>query len=202
MSTVTTEAQLCNLALGMVGQRQLITSLTEESTEAQLCAAFYPTARDMLLSSRAWRFTTRRTVLALTQETRTLWEYAYTAPPRLLMAHEIVSGMRPTPPGGQVPFDIELNDAGDALLILTDMQDAELVYSSKVTNVALYPAPFVMAVAARLAVFLALSLPVKPALAQWFEGQAEKHRQAAAAHDLNTVQPSPQPAAEVIRERA
>lgn len=202
MSTVTTEAQLCNLALGMVGQRQLITSLTEDSTEAQLCAAFYPTARDLILSSRAWRFTTRRTVLSLSAETRTDWEYVYTAPPRLLMAHEIVSGMRPTPPGGQVPFDLELNDAGDALLILTDMEDAELVYSSKVTQVGLYPAPFVAAVAWRLATFLALSLPVKPALAQWVEGQAVNAQRVAAAHDLNSVQPSPQPTAEVIRERA
>lgn len=202
MATVTTEAQLCNLALGFVGQRQFITSLTEEQTEAQLCAIFYPLARDAVLSSRAWRFTTRRSVLALSTETRTNWEYVYVAPARLLLAHEIASSMRPTPPGAQIPFDIELNDAGTGRLILTDEPDAELIYSAQVDQVGLYPAPFVLAVAWQLAVFLAASLPVKPALAQWCQAQAEKHQRIAAAHDLNTVVPSPQPLAEVTRTRS
>lgn len=203
MATVTTEAQLCNLALGFVGQRQMITSLTEASEEAQLCAVYYATARDMVLSSRAWRFATRRSVLALSTEERTNWEYVYAVPALMMEPHEIASSMRPTPSiDARIPFDIELNDAGTARLILTDEPDAELIYSAQVNQVGLYSPPFVLAVAWQLAVFLANSLPVKPQLGQWCQQQADKHQALAAVHDLNTAVPSPAANAETIRTRS
>ncbi|MDP1824908.1 MAG: hypothetical protein Q8L48_16750 [Archangium sp.] len=202
MATVTTEVQLCNLALGFAGQRQVITSLTEESTEAQMCALYYPLARDFVLASRAWRFTTRRSVLALSTEERTHWDYVYVAPARMLKAHEIVSSMRPTPPGTAIPFDWELNDAGTGNLILTDEPDAELIYSAQVPEVGLFPPSFVAAVVWQLASYLAMSVPVKPQLAQWFESQAEKFQRIAAAADLNSAVPSPPPLAEVTRTRS
>lgn len=53
-----TEVQICNLALGWLGAN-LITSLDDESKEAQLCKANYPYLRDAVLEAGNWTFATQ-----------------------------------------------------------------------------------------------------------------------------------------------
>lgn len=202
MPTVTTDHQLANLALGFVGQRQFLDSLNEDSEEGECCAIYYPLARDSCLKARAWRFATRRSVLALSAETRTDWDYVYTAPNNLLTAHEIYTGIRNPPHSRRIPFALELNDAGTGHLILTDQEQAELIYTAQLNIVALWPADFVEAVAWRLACYLALALPVKPQLAGSLEPIARRALLIAAAADQNAVTPDQAPDSEFILERA
>ena len=122
MPAVTSEHQVANLALGLCGQRQLIDSLNEDTTEAQMAKAYFASTRDELLQSFAWRFATKRAVLALSTETREGWLYCYVAPNDMLLEAplRIWDGDREPGSGGRIPFTIELNDAGDGHLILTD----------------------------------------------------------------------------------
>lgn len=201
MPTVTTEAQLCNLALGLVGQRQFIDRLDENSTEAQVCDVFFAATRDEVLARFAWRFASRRSVLALTTETRNGWGFAYASPADLVVARYIWSG-QPTPGAGQeIPFTKELNDAGDGLLILTDMEEAELVYTRTAPSIGLWPAHFVKAVAAQLAVYLAGALPVKPELMPRLQQAATQALLTAAAVDANEGKAGQPADSEFIRER-
>lgn len=201
MAARTTEAQVCNLALGLVGQRQFIDDLTEDSTEAQVAAQYFESTRNELLEAYHWRFATKRAVLAETTETRTGWGYCYSAPSDMLKPQRIWDGNRRPGAGEAIPFAFELNDAGSGHLILTDMAEAELIYTVELATVALWPAAFVKAVAAQLAVYFAGALAVKPQLWPSLERGAVMALQRAAALDANAGQADPEPDSEIIRER-
>lgn len=56
---MTTEVDICNGALGFLGQGQ-ITSLTDGDTKASTCAQRYPVARDSVLQMHPWNFAIKR----------------------------------------------------------------------------------------------------------------------------------------------
>lgn len=165
---VTTEAELCNLALAHIGERQYLNSLDEASAQARACKVLYATNRDALLELIRWKFATRRSVLALTTEKRSGWAYAYALPADCLAPRFIYPGSRNPRSQLRVPFDVELSDSGNSMLLLTDWATPELVYTRKATNVAQFHATFVEALSWRLAVGLAMALPVKPQVARAF----------------------------------
>ena len=203
MAAVTTEHQVANLALGLIGQRQILDSLNEESTEAQVAKLYFASTRNELLQSFAWRFATKRAVLALTTEEREGWTYCYAAPSDLLIegAARIWDGDREPGAGGRIPFSIELNDADDGLLILTDQPEAELIYTREHRTVALWPPLFVKALAAQLAVYMAGALPVKPEMMPSLQRSATLALQVAAAASANAAQRDEAADSEFIRER-
>lgn len=207
MPAVTTEAGVCNLALGLVGQKQFIDRLDEDLTEAEVCEQFYASTRNELLEAWHWRFATKRAVLALAADSagdpleRTGWAYCYVAPADMLKARRIWDGDRASGAGSRIPFSKELNDDATGHLILTDQQDAELIYTVELRTVALWTPKFVVAVAKQLAVYLATALPVKPELARLLQPAATLALQQAAAADANEGEPDPEADSEWIRER-
>jgi len=62
--TVTSETQICNLALTRIGHGQ-ISNLTESSKAGSLCALHYPICRDSVLRAHPWNFAIRRATLGL-----------------------------------------------------------------------------------------------------------------------------------------
>lgn len=56
---MTSEVEICNIALGWLGA-QPISSFSDQSTTAELCANNYPTIRDSVLESAQWTFATDR----------------------------------------------------------------------------------------------------------------------------------------------
>lgn len=201
MAAVTTEHQVANLALGLVGQRQTIDSLNEATTEAQVAKTYFASTRNELLEGWAWHFATKRVVLALTTETREEWGYAYAAPADMLLPRKIWNGVREEGSGERIPFTWELNDAGTGFLILTDQVEAQLVYTVELTTVAMWSAGFVKALAAQLAVCFAGALPVKPQLMPGLEAAAMRALLQARASDANSVTRDVAADSEIIRER-
>jgi hypothetical protein len=70
------EVTICNLALAHLGDTAQVTSIKppDRSTQAQLCARFYPVSRDALLEMATWGFATRRVALAeVTNPTINTW---------------------------------------------------------------------------------------------------------------------------------
>jgi hypothetical protein len=64
---VASEVDICNLALGHIGDSATVSSINppEGSAQAEHCSRFYPIARDSLLEMHNWGFATKRTNLAL-----------------------------------------------------------------------------------------------------------------------------------------
>jgi hypothetical protein len=201
MATATTEAQVANLALAAVGQRQYLDRLDEDSAEAEACNRLFGAVRNELLAKWPWRFAQKRAVLALTAEVRSGWGYCYAAPADMLVARRIWDGLREPGAGERAPFSKELNDDSTGHLICTDMTDAELLYTVELKTVALWPPGFVVAVAAQLAVYLAGALAAKPQLLPMLQQQARIALQNAAAVDANEAEVDREADSEIIRER-
>jgi hypothetical protein len=201
MAALTTEAGVANLALGLVGSRQLLDSLNESSTEAQMAKAYFASTRNELLQAWDWRFATKRAALAVTTESRDGWAYAYAAPADMLKPRSIWNGLREPGAGERIPFAWELNDAASGFLVLTDEDEAQLIYTVELTKVALWPALFTKAVAAQLAVYLAGAVPVKPQLIPMLQRGAMLALHQAAAADANAAQRDPEADAEAVRVR-
>lgn len=187
----TTAAQVCNLALGLVGQRQFIDDLDEATTEAQVCKVFYDDTRRELLQAFAWRFA-MSPFIALGELSDTVqdWDYVYQAPSDMLPegAAVIWSGNRVEGEGDRVAFKQAML-TGSRPVILTDMEGAYLSYTVDIDKPALWPPLFTKAVAAQLAVYLAGALPVKPQLIPMLEQRAMQAFLAAAARSGNAAVP-------------
>lgn len=160
MATVTTEADLINLALSRIGHRDYLDDLGEDSTEGETASVVYTTVLQALLARRDWNFASGELVLALTAETRVGWGFCYTFPTDCIVARYIWSGERRPGPGREIPFATTLNDARDGRLVVTDLEEAVLRYTVRLEKVAVFPPHFVVALAAQLAAELGAALKV------------------------------------------
>lgn len=155
LTTGASIADICNLALSHLGVGKEIANLeTENSEEAQTCRRFYETVRDQTLRDFAWPFATRIAALALVdEEPNDEWDYSYRFPSNALKIRRILSGIRNDSRQTRTPYKIAGDTSGS--LIYTDMEDAEIEYTIRVTNPLRYPPDFLMALSLRLASYIA-----------------------------------------------
>ena len=153
---MSSEVDICNLALSYLGDTANISSLDEGSVQAELCRRFYPMARDMLLEKHPWSFAVTREPLALLAERVGGWRYAYSAPNKMLQALAILRdgwwGGRDT--SSDIPFLIESTITGGRI-ICTNQQHAILRYIWAVDDPVRFPPLFTIALAWLLASKLA-----------------------------------------------
>jgi hypothetical protein len=174
------EVDICNLALGHLGDNATVSSISppEGSAQAEHCARFYPIARDALLEMHNWNFTMRRVNLAEVENTWPEWQHAYALPGDSI---NIIAVMPPdayndystkfvptdTPnfahnyspmitAGRYVPqpFSVEIQADGNHVLY-TDQEKAMLRYTAYVTDTTSYSPLFVMTLSWQLAAMLA-----------------------------------------------
>lgn len=162
------EVEICNMALGHVGNSSAIASLAEKSNEARACSLYYAQCRDEVLSAFPWPFATVINALTLVaSDPTTEWSYSYRYPADALATFRIPSGFDrlatgfvgttwgltpwgwPLFPSIPVPYRIVSDASGK--LIYTDMASATIEYTSRLTDVTQYPADFTAALALRLA---------------------------------------------------
>jgi hypothetical protein len=167
------EVDICNLALGHLGDNATVASLDppEGSAQAEHCARFYPIARDSLLELHDWNFATRRAQLAALTNNWPQWDYAYAKPsdclrvlavipPNVADDYTTVVGITanglPMTGGTTVPqpYAVELND-DLAEVILTDQEDAVLRYTVRTTDTTKFSPLFVVTLSHHLASMLA-----------------------------------------------
>lgn len=143
--------EICNMAISHLAIGQVISAWdTDQSVEAVALRAFYPTIRDQMLTSFEWPFARKIASLALLEEDpNDLWEYSYSYPADCVTMLRIVSGSRVD----QFDSIVQYERMGSA--IYTDEDDADIEYIYRVTNEALFPADFVMALSLRLALAIA-----------------------------------------------
>lgn len=197
----TTEAQVCNIALARVGHRDFIDDLTDETTAAQVCDAHFDDARDAVLASVHWKFATRRATLAvISGAERSGWGYVYALPTDCIAPRSLYPGTRIPAAAQRIPFELE-DDATYGTVLMTDLADAELIYTHRHSTVVRWPPLFVHAVAWRLAMELALALPVKPAVGMAMEKGYRAALAEALAVELNSVREDPEPDSPLISVR-
>jgi hypothetical protein len=212
----TVEADICNVALYRIGQKEMIASLDEASVQASACKVLYPNARDVVLASFLWAFAEKYATLALLVPTRTGWSYEYQLPSDCIAPRYISTGVRPgaltstvdsiclpasAGAGQKIAFAIGASDDGTGRILLTDQAQAELVYTARITTVIAFPPLFIEALAYRLAADLALGLPVKPGVADQMERAFQMALARAGAAEFRGQQNDPQSDSEFITVR-
>ena len=170
------EVDICNLALGHLGDNATVASLDppEGSAQAEHCARFYPIARDGLLELHDWNFATKRVQPAQVAYAFNQWQYAYAAPADCLNVVAILDADAPDDYSGVLPmaatqfgtvnagqgiyqpkaFECE-TDADGRQIILTDQEDPVLRYVAYVTDTTRFSPLFVTTLSWKLAAMLA-----------------------------------------------
>lgn len=150
------EVDICNLALGHLGDRATVSSIDppEGSAQAEHCARFYPVARDALLAMHAWAFATKRIAVAAVTAENPEWDYAYAEPANLLKILAVLpaDSTDDSEAAGQYlsqPYALESG------LILTDQAGAIVRYTERVTDPTRFTPLFTDALAYMLASYLA-----------------------------------------------
>lgn len=181
MTVVTSELDIWNLALTRVGHEPLA-SVTERGKGGDRCRLHYPVMRDTVLTAHPWNFAIRRVELAQLAFTPTFeFTYAHALPTdpyclRVLRTEWEANGYASTAvygfPGmhgfaGQaIEWRIEtvaINGTGIRALLCNE-SSAKIEYIARISDVAMYSALFVDALAARLAAEIAMSLTDNQAL--------------------------------------
>lgn len=145
---------ICNLALAHIGDAASVASIDppETSVQASACARFYPIVRDLVLEAHAWSFATKR--VALAEETNTLdaWRYAYGAPANMIRPLSVLMPNSPDDAATQ-PYVREALADG-SIGIFTNVEQATLRYTDRITDTTKFTPGFVVAVSWLLAHYL------------------------------------------------
>lgn len=199
---------ICNQALGRVGHTQLIAALEDSTNEAQQAALHFETRRDEVLVAYPWPFATRRAVLAQVLDgageplARTDWGYVYALPADCFHVQGLVlPGDRNPPVANRYPFRIEAGEADGTSVLLTDLKDAELVYTARRAVATAWPPDFVDALTWRLAVEFALALRKDPGAGAMALRAYKLALQRAAARAFNQSQPDAPPTPRAVTAR-
>lgn len=197
-----TQVQICNLALGHVGNSKTISAVTENSNEANVLNRFYGISVNETMRALYWPFLRKTAALGLVESNPTTeWSYSYRYPSDCLEAIRILSGTRNDTRQSRVPYQILSDSSG--LLIYTDTQDAVLEYKKTEVTENLFPDDFSMALSFKLAFYIAPTLakgdPYK--LGDRAQQNYQRHIMMAAANAANEQQDEELPDSEFIRNR-
>lgn len=89
---MSSEVEICNLALSHLGDSATVASINppEGSAQAEHCQRWYPVARDAVLELHDWGFATVRATLAELTNNWAQWQHTYAQPADCLKMLEIL----------------------------------------------------------------------------------------------------------------
>ncbi len=151
-----TAVGICNVALVTHLGLFPISSLSEDTKEARSCNAAFDVSAGATLEAHDWSFARRQTALAEASGVSfSGWEYAYGYPADCRKARRIYNPAGDKKP---VPFDLRVNASLNAKYVVTDLEEAELIYTANVLNPAWFSDGFAEALSYRMASSLAIGL--------------------------------------------
>jgi len=179
--------RVANLALQRIGVSQPIASLEERSKEARVIRQVWDHVRDMTLQEFSWPFATTYAALALTDELRAPWQYAYRMPADCLHPQRIDLGSHILVAQQRVPFEVQSSTNGP--MIVTDAEAAILVYLARLIDPLDWPTWFHDLLAWAVADAIAMPLTVDLRVQQVVTQRLAQARIMAAQRAVSTGQP-------------
>ena len=184
---------ICNLALGDI-RAPAIQTIDDPSTEAQMCARYYPHCLSLMLDDYTWQFTKRIVDLALlgTNERSPEWSYAYALPDDCSQPLRLMPSA-PTVTDATLwrdPTDMALPRWWEQFIVengalYTNIADARLEYSCDAADESVFPPMFREALRKLLAANLAIPIRDSRELEGDLLKMADQARQSAIANDMN-----------------
>jgi hypothetical protein len=150
MPTVSSEVELCNLALARIGNDRQLSSLTEANKPARLCSLHYPITRDAVLAAHPWNEAIRRVDLAA-EVGEPPFEYTYRFP----LPSDCLKVIRTEDESAGFEDDYRIESTANGRVLLSNSDTVAIEYIARVEDVALYSPVLVDLIAQRLAAELA-----------------------------------------------
>lgn len=134
-------ANIWNMALGSISVGDEITDPDNESSkEARACRRFYESVRDQVLRDFDWPRLRRRVALTLVEEEpNDQWAYSYREPANVAAIRRVMDAGDPYTLNESTYQKHALGQDDDGVLIYSDVEDAELVYTYAETNPEKWP---------------------------------------------------------------
>ena len=199
MATIS-PTRIANLALSNVGTKSTIESLSEDSAEANECDLWYEFAREEALKAHNWSFARKRFTLALHgDDPPDEWGFRYQYPADCLAIRLIQNPAGTT--ADPIPYRVEMSDDGMTKSILTNLEDAAVIYTFNQQTTAFFTPYFVKMMSYLLGGYIAFTLTGKRSVRADMVKQYEKLLVTAPAYDANEGQNGPPREAEWIRDR-
>lgn len=170
------EVSICNQALGWLGANS-ITSLEEDSTEAELCRENYPFLRDAVMEDRMWTFATVRHASTSTKFDEWGVQYVHSKPQEWLKVFRVYK---------EVSSSCRLPDKSWRMEEGFVVSDYSIVYMwgvKRVTDTGKFSNMFSQTLATRIAHDLCTPLTQNTKLKQELWADYEKKLDDAAARD-------------------
>ena len=192
--TVVTAVEICNRALGLIGESPFVTSIAppDDTRAAKLCAKYFAAAFEEVTQGHEWAWATKRAALVeVASAGNDTWQYCYQIPAGMLQAIEVVPKGAPDgyrdAKGERIKFRVELGTQ-TVKRVWTNLADAWLRYTVYVTDVNQLD-PFaqealVMNLAGKLAAALMQGKEGQSAMQQYLQ-MAQYHIGRARANDGN-----------------
>lgn len=196
---MTSIVSICNQAISHTGISKLIDDIAEPTVEARQCNFHYAIARDFVLSEHAWQFANEEVTLSDVGSPPPNWLYRYRYPTDCSTARKLVYCGNRTPSRPH-PFQIRHDDTGKKSIV-TDLEEAVLIYTKRVTDVALYDQYFADLVAANLATRIAMPLTKNPEITTEMQRLYANMKDVAIVRDLNQQQDDQAVSSEIAAER-
>lgn len=199
---MSSDVEICNIALSRVAYTQPIVSFTEKSKAAELCRVFYGPLRELVLQAFPWPFAESIVALASLGSPAPGWAFRYRYPADCLKVRNIVvPGQRMTMTSDQrIAYKIGYDSGGR--VIHTDQIDAACCFTFKVEDSTFFDPAFADVLAWRLAMDLALPLSSKSDLQQFATQQYNLALSIAKGSAFQESQDDPDPESEFIRVRS
>jgi hypothetical protein len=159
---MSSEVEICNLALAHLGDSATVASIDppEGSAQAEHCARWYPVARNSLLEMQEWGFATTRALLAELVNPFPQWQHSYARPADCLKVLAVqpadaISDIAAC--GGYTPqaFTTETDASTGNQIILTNQRNALVRYTRLVIDTSKFSPLFTDALGWYLASYLA-----------------------------------------------
>lgn len=199
---MSSDIEICNIALSRVAHTQPIVSFTERSKAAELCAVFFAPLRDLVLAEFPWPFAESIVTLADIGTPAPGWAFRYRYPSNCLKVREIIQPgqHRSLTSDLQIPYKIGYDVGGK--VIHTDQPEAGVRFTFQVEDSTFFDPLFTDALAWRLGMDLALPLSSKPELQQYCDQQYQRALTKAEGAAFEESQDDPEPESEFMSVRS
>lgn len=177
---MSSDVDICNLALALVGASSIHSITVDSPKESGLCRVFYPMVRDFNLSSYDWSFARKTYKLQRSSEDG-MYGPLYPIPSNCLTPLSVV-----TRGGDEIIWEVEGDDISIPVLSTgPQCSDVYLKYTYQQTNSERFSQSFIRLLYTDLAIHLTLPLNNDPKLQERLNNQLKVMRLEVEATDAN-----------------
>jgi hypothetical protein len=193
------EVMICNMALSIVGSKTTIENIDESTPAAKQCKIWYEPARLAMLEAFDWDFARKSKELSAHSVAAPLnrWNFRYQIPADCIAPRVIENPAGPV--ADAIPYEQE-NAGNGTMSIVTDMEDAVLLYTFDLDSPVLFSMHAVETHAFALAERIAYKMTGKRTLAEQLRNGFEA--KVGAAHVANAIKSIPRPEQDALTIRA